>query len=215
LSQSINEAITSLANGNDSGAYRLWDEYFHRLVRLARVHFRTNRRRVYDEEDAAISAFNSFCIGVQRGRYDDLTDADSLWRLLMVITSNKVAHRMRDQNRLKRGGGQLKGESGIFAAGKPLGLDAMTADGPTPEFAIEFADLCTTLVNSLNDPALQRIAELKLEGLTNVEIATKLNCVKRTVERKLNRIHEHWSNYNSDDGICAEKSTCGDQTDET
>jgi DNA-binding NarL/FixJ family response regulator len=42
------------------------------------------------------------------------------------------------------------------------------------------------------DPDLRQIALWKPEGYTNPEIATKLDCTVRTVERKLERIRIYW-----------------------
>ena len=33
-----------------------------------------------DEEDAALSAFNSSCLGVAQGRFPQLADREDLWR---------------------------------------------------------------------------------------------------------------------------------------
>ena len=40
-----------------------------------------------DEEDAALSAFVSFCTAAGEGRFPDLPDREELWRLLVVITA--------------------------------------------------------------------------------------------------------------------------------
>ena len=47
------------------------------------------------------------------------------------------------------------------------------------------ADECDRLLKLLGDPELEAIALLKLEGLTNNEIADRLECVPRTIERRL------------------------------
>jgi DNA-directed RNA polymerase specialized sigma24 family protein len=49
------------------------------------------------------------------------------------------------------------------------------------------------MLDALADDTLKQIATLKLEGYTNEEIAGRLGCVPRTVERKLERIREKWS----------------------
>ena len=64
---------------------------------------------------------------------------------------------------------------------------------PTPEFAVEVADQCDRLVSKLSDTLLREIAILKMEGYTNDEIAGQLQTTTRTVERKLQRIREVWS----------------------
>ena len=49
------------------------------------------------------------------------------------------------------------------------------------------------LVARLGDADLRRVAVWKMEGYSNKEIATKLGCVPRTVERKLGLIRTLWS----------------------
>lgn len=58
---SITFWIGDLKSGGDAAAQPLWERYFERLVRLAREQLRGRPGRVADEEDAALSAFDSFC----------------------------------------------------------------------------------------------------------------------------------------------------------
>ena len=46
-------------------------------------------RRAADEEDVALSAFDSFCRGAEQGRFPQLDGRDDLWHLLVVITVRK------------------------------------------------------------------------------------------------------------------------------
>jgi DNA-directed RNA polymerase specialized sigma24 family protein len=48
------------------------------------------------------------------------------------------------------------------------------------------------LLDLLNDSELRQIAVWKMEGYTSDEIAQKLQCVTRTVERKLRLIRKLW-----------------------
>src|SRR5260370_6120356 len=82
---SVTRWIGDLKSGGESAAQQLWERYFERLVRLARKKLQKARRprAVEDEEDAALSAFDSFCRGVDRGRFPRLADRDDLWRLLV------------------------------------------------------------------------------------------------------------------------------------
>jgi len=49
------------------------------------------------------------------------------------------------------------------------------------------------LFDSLPDESLRLIALLRLEGYTNEEIASSLDCAARSVHRKLERIRLLWS----------------------
>ena len=67
---SVTRWIGGLKSSGHSAAQHLWERYCERLVRLARKKLRNTRRprTVEDEEDAALSAFASFCRGVDRGQ---------------------------------------------------------------------------------------------------------------------------------------------------
>jgi DNA-binding NarL/FixJ family response regulator len=54
------------------------------------------------------------------------------------------------------------------------------------------AEECEHLLARLADPRLRRVAEWKMEGYTNSEIARELGCVESTVERKLQLIRRIW-----------------------
>ena len=54
------------------------------------------------------------------------------------------------------------------------------------------ADECQRLLDLLGEPELRQIALWKVEGYTNEEIAVRLDCVPRTIERKVSRIRLLW-----------------------
>jgi DNA-directed RNA polymerase specialized sigma24 family protein len=68
---------------------------------------------------------------------------------------------------------------------------------PTPEFVAMVDEECERLLQALGDEELRRIAVWKLEGLTNEEIAERMSCITRTVERKLKRIRDKWTELKS------------------
>src|SRR5262245_44934727 len=127
-SGSVTHWLGALRGGDLDAARALWERYSARLVRLAQASLSTRRRSgaAEDEEDAAPSAFDSFCRAATEGRFPRLDDRDDLWRLLLAITERKAADQMRRARRQKRGGGRVRTESGL-AAGAPAdsaaGLD--------------------------------------------------------------------------------------------
>ncbi len=84
--------LRRLEAGHNLAAQRLWDVFFERLVRLAQERMRTHDRRIADAEDVALSAFASFCRGVENRRFPELIDRKGLWRLLVSITIHKLLH---------------------------------------------------------------------------------------------------------------------------
>jgi DNA-directed RNA polymerase specialized sigma24 family protein len=150
---------------------------------------------VADEEDVALSAFDSLCRGVEQGRFPQLHDRHNLWALLVLITARKSSDLVQHEGRKKRGGGVVRGESALRSPGDslslPVGLDQLGDRAPTPEFAAQMAEECELLLGKLGND-LRLVALWKLEGYTNAEIASKLGCVEGTVERKLRVIRTIW-----------------------
>ena len=176
---SVSHWIEQLQAGGDAeAAERLWERYFRRLVGLARTRLQRQPRGAADEEDVALSAFHSFCHGAEKGRFPQLLDRDSLWRLLVTLTERKASHQTRDERRLKRGGGAVLGESALHDSsdGSAQGLAQVPDPEPTPEFAALVADECRLLLTRLEDADLQTIAVWRMEGYTAPEIAQRLNC---------------------------------------
>jgi hypothetical protein len=68
---SVTRWIGALKAGDEAAAQQLWERYFVRMVGLARDKLRTGHRGDMgkDEEDAALSAFDSFCTGATRGKF--------------------------------------------------------------------------------------------------------------------------------------------------
>ena len=51
---------------------------------------------------------------------------------------------------------------------------------------------CRRLLEKLGDPQLRQVAVAKMEGFSNQEIAQRLDCALRTVERRLKLIRDEW-----------------------
>lgn len=210
----VTRLIQKLKDGESHASQRLWELYFRRMVGMAREKLKGTPGRVADEEDVALSAFHSFCQGAEAGRFTQLVDRENLWPLLVSITAHKAVDLIRYHNRQKRGGtGQPASDSSSSAqsgqaqnAGKASGrtgrsrrsdstaieFEDIISQEPTPEFAAQIADEFNSLLARLEDDTLQSVALWKLEGFTNEEIAEKLDCVPRTVERKLQLIRTLW-----------------------
>src|SRR6266403_2686702 len=71
---SVTRWIDRLKAGDPDAAQKLWERYFRRLVGLARKKLRAAPRRAADEEDVALSAFDSFCRGAGQDRFPQLHD---------------------------------------------------------------------------------------------------------------------------------------------
>jgi DNA-directed RNA polymerase specialized sigma24 family protein len=189
---SVTRWIGQLQSGDAAAAQQLWDRYFRRLVGLARKKLEGAKRMAADEEDVALSAFDSFCRSAEQGRFPQLEDRDSLWRLLVVLTARKASHMRRDQERLKRGGGaQIVGQNPAGDDEESI-LRQVLSREPTPEFAAQVSEEYEFLMRSLGDPELESVALWRMEGYSVDEIAARLGCVPRSVFRKLQLIRTIW-----------------------
>jgi DNA-directed RNA polymerase specialized sigma24 family protein len=191
--QSVTQWLESLKDGDPVAAQRLWQRYFEELIRLARARLRGAPRRVADEEDAALSAFDSFCRGAARGRYPKLDDRQDLWRLLVVITERKAIDQVLSERRWKRGRGKILGTPDLGDGDRQEGGAAgLACPSPSPEIAAMVSDECRRLLALLGDDTLRQVAELRMEGYTNEEVAGQLRCSLRSVARKVERIRRTW-----------------------
>jgi RNA polymerase sigma factor (sigma-70 family) len=185
---SVTRWIGEVKDGDEAAAERLFHRYFEQLVRLCRKKLGVHPRRVTNEEDAAQSAFASLFESMKKGRYPQLHDRGDLWRLLMKIAARKVINQIKHQCQVqKRNPGKVAGPH------DPVEIEQVIGDEPTPEYAAMVKEEYGRLLARLDDEASRQIAQLKLEGYTNKEIADMLHRPLRTIERKLARIRATWS----------------------
>ena len=118
-----------------------------------------------------------------KGKFPELDDRNNLWRLLVVITARKASDHVKHE-RPRTPPGQRQPDDI---------LENVMGESPTPEFAAQVAEETDRLLDLLPDETLRQIAQAKLEGYTNEEIAKQMGCSLRTIERKLWRIRAEWS----------------------
>jgi DNA-directed RNA polymerase specialized sigma24 family protein len=176
-----------LRAGDPAAAEALWARFYPRLVALARATLAGRPLRVADADDAAQSAFASFCLRAKAGEFH-VADRSDLWNLLGVITANKARMQARRELAARRGGGRVVGEAALARPdGSPLPLDEAGADVSAATFDLH----CEELLGKL-EPELREFAVLRLLGYRNAEIAAMHGCTERKVERKLNLIRARW-----------------------
>jgi len=197
---SVTRLIQFLRAGNaaerDLAARLISQRYFRDLLELARNNLNQRIRRREDEEDVLQSMYKSFCLRQQRGEFD-LASRDALWKLLVTITLRKARNAAKKQMREKRDVGreqtisdQDDGESGQWA------LEQMDA-GPSPAEAALLNEAQELRLEVLDDAELRQIALWRLEGYTNGEIAARLDCTERSIERRMERIRSRWTAYDN------------------
>jgi DNA-directed RNA polymerase specialized sigma24 family protein len=190
---SVTSWLGDLKAGDLDAAQKLWERYFGSLVRLAHARLKTAPRVVADEEDAALSAFDSFCAAAAEGRFPRLGDRNDLWRILVTLTRRKAVNQFRKEQWQKRCAARVASEAELGRMnGHRAFLDTLAGPEPSPDFAALVADEWRHRLESLHDDSLRRVALMRLEGFSNDEIAERLGCGRRTVSRKLEIIRRRW-----------------------
>ncbi len=184
--------ISKLREGDEDAARLLWDRFFAQLMTLTRARLQPSSRAMSDEEDIVVSAMKSFCIGLRDGRFPELSNRESLWRLLLTITLRKIADKQNYDKRSKRDIAKSlsNGSEGIEQEGE---INAFISREPNPEIAAECAEQIGRLLESLEHDDLKKVALMKMEGYTNGEIAQDVRCSLTSIERKLRTIRSIWS----------------------
>ena len=169
----------------------VWNEFFPQLARFARKKLGQLPRRIADEEDIALSAINSFFNGLQAGRFR-FEDRCDLWRILATIAARKTTAHQRRMFAKKRGGGYVRGES-VFDEQALLGLNQVQDVSRMPEFTHQVVATCEELLACLNNENLRTTALMRMQGFSNQEIATRLNCSIARTKQRLASIRKKWS----------------------
>jgi RNA polymerase sigma factor (sigma-70 family) len=184
-SQSITRLIRAVREGSGSAVRPLLSAYFDRLVRLARKRLRNLPELGGYDEDLALRSFQSVCQRLRDpARSLELAGRDDLWRLLATRTISRAIDLIRRRRPTK-----VLGDDDIAR---------LLNREPAPDEAALLADECRRLLDSLKEPELRQIALWKVEGYTHEEIAERLDCVPRTIERKVSRIRLLWEHEMED-----------------
>ena len=189
---SASSLILKLRTGDEEAAKILWNRFFAQLLTLTRGRLPSSSRSMADEEDIVLSAMKSFCIGIRDGRFPELSGRESLWRLLLTITLRKLADKQNYDSRGKRDVARLQ-NSDAAPEKHDDEIYAFISREPNPEVAAECAEQIGSLLESLEHEDLKKIALMKMEGYTNIEVANEVKCSITSIERKLRTIRSIWS----------------------
>lgn len=167
--------LQRLRRGEDDAATMLYMRYAHRLLALTRSQVSNELAAQVEAEDIVQSVFMSFFRKASQGYYN-VPSGEDLWRLLLVITLNKIRAKGNYFRAAKRD--VRLHSSGDFPEGDP----GMVAPNETAlhELQMVIRDVLARL------PAKSaQIVELRISGYETAEIARRVDCSLRTVERVL------------------------------
>ena len=182
--------IADFKDGDEAALAALHQRYWPKLVNIARSRLKRAPIRHVDEEDVAQSALIGFYNTVRNQRAGQLENREQLLALLSHIVACKAINQIQNAMTLKRGQGKVTSLT-------PLAFLA-SDESPTASHEAILQDCYEHHVGGLPDE-LRPFAETHLAGLSNAEIAKKLDCVERTVERKLALLRAKWRKLADDD----------------
>ncbi len=169
--------------GNEEAARQLFDKYMERLVALARRRISQRLASRVDPEDIVQSVFRTFFGRLRAGQFE-IEDQDDLCKLLMRITVHKTLRQVAFHKAAKRNPALEKGQQD--AADDRI-LEVLDSE-PTPEATVAFVDQLEHFLARLR-PEERQVLEMRLQGHSNEEIATKLKIKHdRTIRRIVERI---------------------------
>jgi DNA-directed RNA polymerase specialized sigma24 family protein len=175
--------IPALQRGEQQAVHVLWERYFEPMVRVAEARLRGAPCRAAGAEDVAVEAFLRFCADVRRqGRFPNLSSRDNLLRLLLHFTFCEAGDFRKRETRRHRA---VRGDSALGE----LGFEPHAGREPAPEGQARLASLLAKLPEE--KLRLRSLALLRLEGLSNDEIAAACKISRATVERRFAMIRGH------------------------
>lgn len=166
--------IRSIRDGDDVAARDLFERYIAKLKNLAGKQLARELSGRLDSEDITQSVFRTFFRRIGEGQYQ-VPEGETIWKLLAVITLNKIRtmgthHRAGKRDIRKTTGVELQA----------LGNEVATSEDALRVLHLTIQDLVGGL------PEIQqRMVQLRLEEHDIASIAAKVGRSKRTVERVL------------------------------
>jgi RNA polymerase sigma-70 factor (ECF subfamily) len=176
LGRTDHSLLRRIRGGEQDAATALYLRYADRLQALAKAQTATALAARIDPEDVVQSVFRTFFRRATEGHYD-VPEGDELWKLLLVISLNKIRTLASYHRAAKRD------------VGATVALDAVSSPAAghngVRENALQILEMI--IEESLSQlPAIQQeMIRLRIEGHEVAEIAVTTQRSKRTVERVL------------------------------
>lgn len=168
--------IKSCRAGDQSSATQLYRRYARRLTALVKRRCSHELARTAGIEDIVQSVFKTLFYRIGQGYYD-IPDGDELWKLLLVITLNKIRAKATYAHAVKR-----DTRRGVGAARVHQHIE-LVETARTAE--MEQARLVLEEILERLPPQHRVMLRLRIDGHTVVEIAGTTGRSRRSVERIL------------------------------
>jgi RNA polymerase sigma-70 factor (ECF subfamily) len=176
--------IAGLRSGDEVVLREFHRRYGPMLHGIAESRLAPGMRRRFDADDVVQSVFRTFFRRARIG-YFKFDDNQRLWNLMCAITLTKLREKARFHSRHAR---SVQREQSVEGAAESSRSELESQQLP-PDESVAFADAFETMLSSL-DEAEQKLVDLKLQDLTNDEVAETLGVSEKTVRRRLLRLQQ-------------------------
>jgi RNA polymerase sigma-70 factor (ECF subfamily) len=183
---SFQDLLARLRRGDNDAASQVINRYAGRLIALTRSRLDERLRRRVDPEDVLQSVLRSFFVRLAHGEYL-LRDWDSMWGLLVCITTRKCARALTRHRAASRDMGREK--AGVLS--RPELIEALDCldRGPGPEDAALMEEALDQALRGFTTAERQAVL-LSLRGLAPADVAGHVGCSVSKVYRVLHHVRE-------------------------
>jgi len=174
--KSDHDLLEAFRSGQMDASTRLYMKYADRLIGMTARKSSAELAAKVDPEDIVQSVFRTFFRRVEKGQYD-VPEGEDIWKLLLVITLNKIRAVVAFNRAAKRDMRRTRSDAMVE--------EAVAKADDKDEIAL--ATLRIVIDELLSDQleVNQKIIRQRIEGYDILEIAQNVNRSKRTVERVL------------------------------
>lgn len=168
--------LEQFRQGQMDASTQIYLKYADRLIGMTTKKSSMELSRHVDPEDIVQSVFRTFFRRVEKGQYD-VPEGEEIWKLLLVITLNKIRAVVAHNRAAKRDVRRTQSESSVE--------HSMAYMDENDEMAL--ATLKMVIDETLSDvlEVNRVIIRQRIEGYEIEEIAKNVQRSKRTVERVL------------------------------
>ncbi len=181
-----------MRQGDPVAIEKLVARYFKKIANFANKRLRRGIHVLDDGEDIAISVLQSITSNSAKGRFPNLQDRDDLWLMMIMIAQHDVIDKQRPASRRERRSESMLTMTDLLETYN-INLDLFLSQRDSHTKLMEIAECWEDLLKSLPDERCRDIAQLKLKGHSNLEIAGLLRLIPKTVDRKIKMIMQRWN----------------------
>ena len=193
-SMAITRLLQQMAAADASVSERLFRFYHGQLRQVARRALARHNRRMEDEDDLVSMVLGEFLMAGAVGNLPILESREDALRMLWTRVSQRGKNMVRNENRARRGGGRVRGDSVLDRpSDNPVvnGFDRFPGDSPNPDAALllaeDVAELHFRFLDCLG-PLLEPAGRMWLQGCTPLQMAQELKISLASAYRKLDKI---------------------------